>query len=53
VTFDETAPCPRGVFEYAGDMEMEESIFVLVLPQLKQRLLGLPPPHSNSGGITG
>jgi hypothetical protein len=28
VTFDETAPCPRGVFEYAGDKEMEESIFV-------------------------
>jgi hypothetical protein len=28
VTFDETTPCPRGVFEYAGDKEMEESIFV-------------------------
>jgi hypothetical protein len=28
VTFDETAPCPRGVFECAGDKEMEESIFV-------------------------
>jgi hypothetical protein len=28
VTFDETAPCPRGIFEYAGDKEMEESIFV-------------------------
>jgi hypothetical protein len=28
VTFDETTPCPRGVFECAGDMEMEESIFV-------------------------
>jgi hypothetical protein len=28
VTFDKTAPCPRGVFECAGDMEMEESIFV-------------------------
>jgi hypothetical protein len=27
VTFDETAPCPRGVFECAGDKEMEESIF--------------------------
>jgi hypothetical protein len=27
-TFDETAPCPRGVFECAGDKEMEESIFV-------------------------
>jgi hypothetical protein len=26
VTFDETAPCPRGVFECAGDKEMEESI---------------------------
>jgi hypothetical protein len=28
VTFDETAPCPRGVFECAGDKEMDESIFV-------------------------
>jgi hypothetical protein len=28
VTFDETAPCPRDVFECAGDKEMEESIFV-------------------------
>jgi hypothetical protein len=28
VTFDETTPCPRDVFEYAGDKEMEESIFV-------------------------
>jgi hypothetical protein len=28
VTFDETAPCPRGVFECASDKEMEESIFV-------------------------
>jgi hypothetical protein len=28
VTFDETAPCPRGVFECAGGKEMEESIFV-------------------------
>jgi hypothetical protein len=28
VTFDETAPCPRGVFERAGNKEMEESIFV-------------------------
>jgi hypothetical protein len=28
VTFNETAPCPRGVFECAGDKEMEESIFV-------------------------
>jgi hypothetical protein len=28
VTFDETAPCPRGVFECADDKEMEESIFV-------------------------
>jgi hypothetical protein len=28
VTFDETAPCPRGVFECAGDKEMEKSIFV-------------------------
>jgi hypothetical protein len=28
VTFDETTPCPRSVFECAGDKEMEESIFV-------------------------
>jgi hypothetical protein len=28
VTFNETAPCPRDVFECAGDKEMEESIFV-------------------------
>jgi hypothetical protein len=28
VTFDETASCPRGVFEHAGNNEMEESIFV-------------------------
>jgi hypothetical protein len=28
VTFDETAPCPRGVVECVGDKEMEESIFV-------------------------
>jgi hypothetical protein len=28
VTFDETAPCSRGVFECAGDKEMKESIFV-------------------------
>jgi hypothetical protein len=28
VTFDETAPCPRDVFECAGDKDMEESIFV-------------------------
>jgi hypothetical protein len=28
VTFDETAPCPRDVFECTGDKEMEESIFV-------------------------
>jgi hypothetical protein len=28
VTFDETVLCPRGVFEYAGDKEMHESIFV-------------------------
>jgi hypothetical protein len=28
VTFDETAPCPRGVFECAGNKEIEESIFV-------------------------
>jgi hypothetical protein len=28
VTFDETAPCPRGVLECAGDKKMEEIIFV-------------------------
>jgi hypothetical protein len=28
VTFDETAPCPRGVFECACDKEIEGSIFV-------------------------
>jgi hypothetical protein len=28
VTFNETTPCPRDVFEWAGDKEMEESIFV-------------------------
>jgi hypothetical protein len=28
VTFDKTAPCPRDVFECAGDKEMEDSIFV-------------------------
>jgi hypothetical protein len=28
VTFDENAPCPRGVFECVGDKEMEEGIFV-------------------------
>jgi hypothetical protein len=28
VTFDKTAPCHRDSFEYAGDKEMEESIFV-------------------------
>jgi hypothetical protein len=28
VAFDETAPCPRGIFECAGDKEMEESIFL-------------------------
>jgi hypothetical protein len=27
VTFDKTTPCPCGVFECAGDKEMEESIF--------------------------
>jgi hypothetical protein len=26
--FDETAPCPRGVFECAGDKEIDESIFI-------------------------
>jgi hypothetical protein len=28
VTFDEIVPCPRGVFECAGDKEIEECIFV-------------------------
>jgi hypothetical protein len=28
VTFDKTDPCPRDVFECAGNKEMEESIFV-------------------------
>jgi hypothetical protein len=28
VTFDETALCPRDVFECAGDKEMEENIFI-------------------------
>jgi hypothetical protein len=28
VTFNETTPCPRDVFEYVGDNEIEESIFV-------------------------
>jgi hypothetical protein len=28
MTFNETAPCPRGVFESASDKEMEESIFI-------------------------
>jgi hypothetical protein len=28
VTINETIPCPCGVFECVGDMEMEESIFV-------------------------
>jgi hypothetical protein len=28
VTFNETTPCPRDVFECAGEKEMEESIFV-------------------------
>jgi hypothetical protein len=28
VTFDKTAPCPRDVFECAGDKKMEESIFI-------------------------
>jgi hypothetical protein len=28
VTFDKTAPCPRDVFEFACDKEMEKSIFV-------------------------
>jgi hypothetical protein len=28
VTFDETAPCPRGVLECASVKKMEENIFV-------------------------
>jgi hypothetical protein len=28
VTFNETAPCPHHIVEYAGDKKMEESIFV-------------------------
>jgi hypothetical protein len=28
VTFDETAPCTRDVFESASDKEMKENIFV-------------------------
>jgi hypothetical protein len=28
MTFNEIAPCPRGVLECAGDKEIEESIFV-------------------------
>jgi hypothetical protein len=28
VTFDETAPCPRDVFECVGDKEMVKSIFI-------------------------
>jgi hypothetical protein len=28
VTFEETAPCPRDVFECAGDKEMEDNLFV-------------------------
>jgi hypothetical protein len=28
VTFDETALCPRDVFECAGGKEMEEIIFI-------------------------
>jgi hypothetical protein len=28
VTFNETAPCPHDIFEYARDKEMEESIFL-------------------------
>jgi hypothetical protein len=26
--FDESVPCPRDIFECAGDKEMEESIFI-------------------------
>jgi hypothetical protein len=28
VTFDEIAPCPHNVLEYAGDKEMEDIIFI-------------------------
>jgi hypothetical protein len=28
VTFNETSPCPRGVFECASDKKMEKSIFI-------------------------
>jgi hypothetical protein len=28
VTFDETTPCPRDVFECAGDKKIEQRIFV-------------------------
>jgi hypothetical protein len=35
VTFDETAPCPRDVFECAGDKEMAESMFVDEAPHLQ------------------
>jgi hypothetical protein len=28
VTIDETTPCPRDIFDCAGDKEMEESIFI-------------------------
>jgi hypothetical protein len=28
VTFDETTPCSRDVYESVGDKEMEESIFI-------------------------
>jgi hypothetical protein len=28
VTFNETTPCPRDIFECASDKEMEESIFI-------------------------
>jgi hypothetical protein len=28
MTFDKTAPCPHDIFEYVGDKELEESIFI-------------------------
>jgi hypothetical protein len=28
MTFEKTTPCPRDVFKYTGDKEMEESIFI-------------------------
>jgi hypothetical protein len=41
VTFDKTAPCPHDVLQYAGDKEMEESIFV------DERLQGVDSDEDN------